>query len=166
MNGWLKGKKCAYLENLSTSTSIQLFRSDCRNLVAKSRLTVCHAWLGTGNGRRRPGYFARSDLACWHVILDCTNSLTSFFILGQVKVALSLLYITGKPECPPTGLSCNATMTVCCSSVFDPNHILPLNRITPLTRLYCSWMPHVVSNCNILWATWSFSYLEPLATAK
>jgi hypothetical protein len=89
---------------------------------------------GMGRGCKRPRYRARSDLACWQTVHSLTYSCMADFMPGQAKYCLTLLRVTGIPECPPTTELWNAAMFWCCRVVLWPNQMRPLNRRTPCLK--------------------------------
>lgn len=63
MYGGAKGVKWAYLENLSMTTRIVSTCLDFGSPSMKSKLTVCQALGGMGNGCKSPGNLPCSGLA-------------------------------------------------------------------------------------------------------
>jgi hypothetical protein len=65
VKGCNKGTTWLYLENLSTTTKIQLVDPDLGRSSMKFMEIVCQAPSGVGSGDRRPGYLLLLGLACW-----------------------------------------------------------------------------------------------------
>jgi hypothetical protein len=55
VKGWAEGRKWEYLVSLSTTTRMTLYFPDLGRLSTKSMEIWLQAWLGMGNGTRRPG---------------------------------------------------------------------------------------------------------------
>lgn len=62
------GIKCAYLDNLSSTTNITSSPPDLGNPSMKSSETTAHGRLGMGSGWSSPAGDTRSVFALWHVL--------------------------------------------------------------------------------------------------
>jgi hypothetical protein len=75
--GCVKRMKCAYFENLSTTTNTVLDPLDLGKRSTKSIEISCEAPTGTGSGWSNLAGWILSGLACWHVLHCCTKFVTS-----------------------------------------------------------------------------------------
>jgi hypothetical protein len=136
VKGCLIGRKWTYLVNLSTTTKIALYLSDCVKPSMKSKLTVSLAWVGTCNGFSSPGVFILLVFAYWHTWHCFTKSCMNCFIPGQWNNCLTLTYVAPMPEWPPTPLSCKAIRISLWATMLLRIHTLPLYLMTASFNVY------------------------------